>query len=77
MFFLSVLDTCAGNFLLMSLRFQAEVLTCADPEARTPIGMSRKINEREAKKKVQELNRLFKVFRFFRRKKVISKVSEP
>ena len=33
-------DTCAGKFPLMSMRGRAEVLACADPGARTPIGMS-------------------------------------
>ena len=33
-------DTCAGKFTLVSMGDQAEGLTCADPGARTPIGVS-------------------------------------
>ena len=33
-------DTCAGKCLLMSMGGQAEGLACADPGARTPIGVS-------------------------------------
>ena len=33
-------DICAEKFLLMSIGGQAEGLECADPGARTPIGMS-------------------------------------
>ena len=33
-------DTCAGKFPLMSMGGQAEGLACADPGARTPIGVS-------------------------------------
>ena len=36
-------DTCTGNFSLVSMRGQAEGLACADPDARTPIGASKKI----------------------------------
>ena len=32
--------TCTGEFSLMLMGGQAEGLTCADPGARTPIGMS-------------------------------------
>ena len=34
-------DMCAGKFLLMLMGGQAEGLPCADPGARTPIGVSR------------------------------------
>ena len=34
-------DTCAGKFLLTSMGGWAEGLACADPGARTPIGVSR------------------------------------
>ena len=33
-------DTCAGKYPLMSMGDQAEGLSCADPEARTPISAS-------------------------------------
>jgi hypothetical protein len=33
-------DTCAGKFPLMSMGGRVEGLACADPEVRTPIGMS-------------------------------------
>ena len=33
-------DTCAGIFPLMMMGGQAESLVCADPVARTPIGLS-------------------------------------
>ena len=33
-------DMCANKFLLMLMEGQAEGLACADPGARTPIGMS-------------------------------------
>ena len=33
-------DTCAGKLTLMSMGSQAEGLACADPGARTPIGVS-------------------------------------
>ena len=33
-------DMCTGKFPLMSMRGQAEGIACADPGARTPIGMS-------------------------------------
>ena len=33
-------DTCAGKFLLMPMGVLAEGLACADPGARTPIGVS-------------------------------------
>jgi hypothetical protein len=33
-------DTCTGKFPLMSMEGRAEGLACADPEARTPIGVS-------------------------------------
>ena len=33
-------DTCVGKFLLMLMGEQAEGLVCADPGARTPIGVS-------------------------------------
>ena len=36
-------DTCAGNFLLMSMGGRAEGLACADPGARIPIGVSRNL----------------------------------
>ena len=32
-------DMCAGKFLLMAMGGRAEGLVCADPEARTPIGV--------------------------------------
>ena len=34
-------DTCASKFPLMSMGGRAEGLACADPGARTPIGVSR------------------------------------
>ena len=34
-------DMCGGKFLLISMGGQVEGLVCADPGARTPIGMSR------------------------------------
>ena len=34
-------DMCAGKFPLVSMGGQAEGLACADPGARTPIGVSR------------------------------------
>ena len=34
-------DTFGGKFPLMSMGGQAECLACADPGARTPIGVSR------------------------------------
>ena len=34
-------DMCAGKFPLMSMEGRAEGLACADPGARTPIGVSR------------------------------------
>ena len=34
------LQTCAGNFLVMSMGGRAEGLACADLGARTPIGVS-------------------------------------
>ena len=33
-------DMCAGKFPLVSMGGRAEVLACADPGARTPIGAS-------------------------------------
>ena len=33
-------DMCANKFLLMLMEGQVEGLACADPGARTPIGMS-------------------------------------
>ena len=33
-------DMCAGKYQLMSMGDRAEGLACADPGARTPIGMS-------------------------------------
>ena len=36
-------DMCAGKFPLVSMGGQVEGLACADPEARTPIGASKKI----------------------------------
>ena len=33
-------DTCVGKFPLMLMGGQAEGLVCADPGARTPIGVS-------------------------------------
>ena len=33
-------DTCGGKFPLMSIWGRADVLLCADPEARTQIGAS-------------------------------------
>jgi hypothetical protein len=33
-------DMCAGKFLLTSMGGKAEGLACADPGARTPIGVS-------------------------------------
>ena len=33
-------DTCVGKFLLMTMGVRAEGLVCADPGARTPIGVS-------------------------------------
>ena len=33
-------DMCAGKILLMLMGAQAEGLACADPGARTPIGVS-------------------------------------
>ena len=33
-------DKCAGKFLLVSMGGRAEGLACADPGARTPIGVS-------------------------------------
>ena len=33
-------DMCAGKFPLVSMGGRAEGLACADPEARTPIGVS-------------------------------------
>ena len=33
-------DTCAEKFPLVSMGGRAEVLACADPESRTPIGAS-------------------------------------
>ena len=33
-------DMCAGKFPLVSMGGQAEGLACADPGARTPIGVS-------------------------------------
>ena len=33
-------DTCSGKFPLMSMGDRAESLACADPGARTPIGVS-------------------------------------
>ena len=33
-------DTCTGKFLHMSMGGRAEGLACADPEGRTPIGVS-------------------------------------
>ena len=33
-------DMCTGNFSLMSMGGRAEGLACADPGARTPIGVS-------------------------------------
>ena len=33
-------DTCAGDFLLVSMGGRVEGLVCADPGARTPIGAS-------------------------------------
>ena len=33
-------DTCAGKFSLMSMGGRAQGLACADPGARTPIGVS-------------------------------------
>ena len=33
-------DMCTGKFPLMPMVGQAEGLACADPEARTPIGVS-------------------------------------
>ena len=33
-------DMCGGNFLLMSMGGRAEGLACADPGARTSIGVS-------------------------------------
>ena len=33
-------DTCAGEFLLTSMGGRVEVLACADPGVRTPIGAS-------------------------------------
>ena len=34
-------NTCAGQFLVVSMGGRAEGLECADPGARTPIGASR------------------------------------
>ena len=33
-------DTCGGKFPLVSMGCRAEGLACADPEARTPLGVS-------------------------------------
>ena len=37
-------DTCAGKFSLMLMGGPAEGLACADPGARTPIGVSGNVN---------------------------------
>ena len=37
-------DTCAGKLSLMSMGGRAEGLACADPGARTPIGVSGNLN---------------------------------
>ena len=38
-------DMCAGKFPLMSMGCRAEGLACADPGARTPIGVSKNVIE--------------------------------